>query len=227
MRASLLTLNSARARARHGKFAIGPPAVCPPAVCPPDHLIRPPRTECNVIMARSPLREPWPRSHHVAVSAGSKLLIWGGMDWRGLIEATTVEEFDLLSTAWQEPRKLCGESLPDGFHKMAVAWDETKAYMFGGKDIGETRYNDLYEVDLTSLECKKIQPAAGSAPPPSPRSSSSMACVGRQLVVYGGFDGEEGSDELHVFDLDTSMSNYRHYPLVYIPAPNSHVHVYH
>ena len=49
-------------------------------------------------------------------------------------------------------------NLPDGLRYMAVACDEERAYTFGGETAGFERINDVYEVDLTSLVCSKIQP---------------------------------------------------------------------
>ena len=150
------------------------------------------------------------RAHHVAVNAGEKYaLVWGGDEGDGMqIDTSTVDTFDVLSASWQEPRQLRGTPLPDRFHKMAVAWDEKKTYLFGGKCDFDTRFNDVYEIDLKTLECKKLTLAEDSAPPPSPRSSCSMVCARRRLVIYGGFTGMEQSDELHVFDLDTSEADF-------------------
>ena len=158
-------------------------------------------------------REPLARADFAAVSSSRHMFIWGG--WVGRndsrIATSTVELFDVLSAAWQEPQQLGGLSLPDRLDEMAVAWDEEKAYSFGGSIESTRKYiNDVYEINLSTLQCTKLVPATGSAP--SPRDASAMVCSKRRLVIYGGSKYDEGHqyeeqfDDLHVFNLDTSES---------------------
>ena len=156
-------------------------------------------------MAQPRAREPQARGDYAAVSSSRHMFVWGGWAGRNAsgLATSTVEIFDVLSAAWQEPQQLRGLSLQDGLNEMAVAWDEEKAYSFGGSMESKTKYiNDVYEIALSTLQCTKLVPAAGSAP--SPRESSAMICSRRRLVLYGGSrDGLE-LDDLHVFNLDTS-----------------------
>ena len=157
-------------------------------------------------MAQPRVREPQARGDYAAVSSSRHMFIWGG--WAGASSASglatsTVELFDVLSAAWQEPQQLRGLSLPDGLNEMAVAWDEEKAYSFGGSIESTTKYiNDVYEINLSTLQCTKLVPAAGSAP--SHRESSAMICSKRRLVIYGGSKDGLELDDLHMFNLDTS-----------------------
>ena len=147
-------------------------------------------------------REPQARHCHAAVSWNRHMLVWGGGG--GGHETSTVEIFDVISATWRDPRQLSGQSLPDGRHYMGIAaLDGDKAYSFGGW-TGSTRINDLLEIELTSLQCRHLVPAEGSAPPPSARTGSGMVSYRRNLVTYGGYTGDRHSDELHVFDLNKS-----------------------
>ena len=129
------------------------------------------------------------------------MAVWGGSG--SDIETSVVECFDVLSATWVEARQL-SQYLPDGLRLMAVACDEERAYTFGGY-TESGRINDVYEVDLTSLVCCKIEPCAHSAPSPSARDDSAIVISRRRLVNYGGYaDGGRESDELHVLDLDAS-----------------------
>ena len=149
-------------------------------------------------------REPQARYWHAAVSSSRHMLVWGGGGGSGvMIKTSTVEIFDVISATWRDPRQLSGQSLPDGLHDMEIALDGDKAYSFGGR-TASTRINDLLEIELTSLQCRHLVPAEGSAPPPSARNGSGMVCYRRNLVTYGGFTDDGQSDELHVFDLNTS-----------------------
>ena len=154
-------------------------------------------------------REPVARNGHASVASHDHhhMLMWGGEGSSGVdyqdIETAVVESFDVLSATWVETQRL-GQYLPDSLWRMAVACDEERAYTFGGEtSLG--RINDVYEVDLTSLVCSKIQLSAHSAPSPSARQYSAIVISGRRLVNYGGWTpGGIALDELHVLDLDAS-----------------------
>ena len=143
------------------------------------------------------------RVFHAAVGVGQTMLVWGGEG----ADTCSLESFDALAAAWNEPRQLQGHCLQDieGLENTAVTSDEERAYMFGGYSCSSgsgTRYNKLYAIDLTSLECAEV---VSFGPSPSERSSSRMVCVGRRLVVCGGYtDAEDVPNEVQVFDLATS-----------------------
>ena len=158
-------------------------------------------------MAMSSVIEPLARSYHAAIRAGQNMLVWGGKGDK--LRPSVVERFDVLSTVWQEPQQLNGPPLPGGINDMAVACDGEKAYMLGGMSgprYSRHRHHTLYEVDLTSLDCKELVLARGSAPLPSARSGSMVMGLGRKLIVYGGYtdDGRSNERRLHVVDLDAS-----------------------
>ena len=149
-------------------------------------------------------REPVARAHHAAIGYHRNMAVWGGYGGGGVhIETSVVECFDVLSATWVEARQL-SQYLPDSLRLMAVACDEERAYTFGG-ETRSGRINDVYEVDLTSLVCCKIEPSAHSAPSPSAREFSAIVISRRRLVNYGGLaGGGRVSDELHLLDLDAS-----------------------
>ena len=156
-------------------------------------------------MAASPIAraEPSARYGHAAVGCGSNMFVWGGKGGGGsVVSSSVVERFNVQSTSWQESRQLRGQSLPDGLRSMAVASDGERAYYFGGYVDGlSQRYNSLYVLDLSSMQCRQMATGGES---PTARSLSAMVHYRRLLVVYGGSTGSGASDELFVFDLDTS-----------------------
>ena len=155
-------------------------------------------------MAASPISrvEPSARWGHAAVGCGSNMFVWGGEGGGSVVSSSVVELFNVQSTSWQEPRQLRGQSLPDGLYGMAVASDGERAYYFGGfVGRGNQRCNSLYVLDLSSMQCRQMATGGES---PTARSNSAMVHYKRQLVVYGGSTGSGPSDELFVFDLDTS-----------------------
>ena len=158
-------------------------------------------------MALSPLRaEPSARYGHGACSFGANLLVWGGNGGHNNspVPLSVVEIFNMTHTAWQEPRHLQGLSSHDFLQSMAVASDGERAYFFGGRSGpsgSQVRSNALCVMDLSSLRCRETV-ATNTEESPSPSSNSGMVFHRRQLIVYGG----GLSDELFVFDLDSSES---------------------
>ena len=145
-------------------------------------------------------REPVARASHAAFGYHRHMAVWGGEGSDGVhIETSVVECFNVLSATWMEARQL-SQYLPDGLRYMAVACDEERAYTLGGM-TGSEPINDVYEVDLTSLVCSKMEPSAHS---PSAREASAIVISRRRLVNYGGLTSGGESDELHVLDLDAS-----------------------
>ena len=124
------------------------------------------------------------------------MYIWAGTGCR-----TDVVERLNLSTFTYEQRHLTNSSAPIS---MAVTWDESHGYTFGGFDNNGEKLNSIYCLDFSTLKCIEIVPATGSSTP-SPRSASRMVYFNRKLVVYGGRtdDGSVSSDLL-LFDLDNS-----------------------
>ena len=151
-------------------------------------------------------REPQARDGHAAVGVGQTLYVWGGDGGDTSVQASTVECLDVPSATWQEPRQLRGHPLPDRLDNMAVTADGERAYSFGGR-TGSRKSNAVYQVNMTSLECRELAPASAS-PAPSKKTDSGMVHYQHKLVVYGGFTSEgRRTDELHVFDLNTSEAN--------------------
>ena len=108
---------------------------------------------------------------------------------------TDVVERLNLSTFTYEQRHLTDSSAPDGLHSMAVTWDESHGYSFGGMDGNRKRLNSIYCLDFSTLKCIEIVAAKGSDTP-SPRSASRMVYFNRKLVVYGGYTDDDISSDL-------------------------------
>ena len=126
------------------------------------------------------------------------MYIWAGSGCR-----TDVVEGLNLSTFTYEQRHLTDSSAPDGLDCMAVTWDESHGYTFGGLGDRGKRLNSIYCLDFSTLTCIEIVPATGSDTP-TPRSSSRMVYFNRKLVVYGGRTDDGISSDLLLFDLDNS-----------------------
>ena len=150
-----------------------------------------------------PNMQPQPRSSHAAfvVRNKSKLYIWAGLGDAATIPTATMESFNFFSEEWEQPQTLHG-SLPDDLWSMAVTSDGESAYSFGGK-TGSAYVNTLYKVNPASLRCVQLLPASQSHAPKKTRGSG-MVHFNEKLVVHGGWNGQENTDKLHVFNLKES-----------------------
>ena len=151
--------------------------------------------------------EPSARYYHAVLGVEHNMFLWAGCGGDGsAVPSSIVEKFNVLSTAWQEPRQLHGQCLPRRFDSMAISSDGQKAYCFGGyvgADGSKILHKALYVLDLLSMRCREITLGPDS---PTGRANSAMVHYRRKLVVYGGWTGRT-SDELFVVDLDTSEAN--------------------
>jgi len=108
-------------------------------------------------------RQPPPRRHHVAVGVGQKLYIWGGEGDLLKIQPTSIESFSVLLDTWERPQQLHG-SLPDSLYDVAYTSDGQIAYFFGGRD-GSQYIHTLYEIDLSTQNCRQLIPTNPSRAP--------------------------------------------------------------
>jgi hypothetical protein len=101
----------------------------------------------------------------------------------GGVETGVVEGFDVVSAIWRDPRRLHGDPLPPGLQGMAVTTDGEKGYVFGGYTGGK-RFDLLFSIDPTSLDCRELVPSAGSSSRPGARRDSAIVRHERRLVTW-------------------------------------------
>lgn len=81
-----------------------------------------------------------------------------------------------------------GESSPTKPNERAShssAYFNGKLYIFGGMDEDNTKFCDLWELDITSGIYKEIQLPANS-PQPGPRSGHSACIFKSKMYIFGG-----------------------------------------
>ena len=164
-----------------------------------------------MLQSRMSSREPRPRKRHAAVGVGHNLYVWAGDSSSARTPSTTFETFDVGSETWGESQRLNG-SLPDGLRNVAVATDGKSAYTFGGASNSYAHLNSVYQIDLSTLQCRELVPRAASC---APRKGSCMVYFNKKLVVHGGYTDRDVTDELLVFDLRTSEWSQHALPTVY------------
>ena len=128
------------------------------------------------------------------------MYIWAGSRCR----SDVVERLNLSTFTYEQRHLTFNSSAPaDNLVSMAVTWDESHGYTFGGMDGNGKRFNSIYCLDFSTLKCIEIVPATGSSTP-TPRDDCRMVHFNRKLVVYGGSTDDGISSDLLVFDLDNS-----------------------
>ena len=153
--------------------------------------------------------QPRARTKHVVVTVGNKMYVWGG--WAGTDQysrtlATYLEIFDFTSGVWN-----CKQTKgvpPRGLIDPAYACvGGRKLYVFGGYDgMAHKRCtNDLHQLDLNTLEWKKVVPnnyldVVGN---PRPMHGARMVARDDLLVMYGGIisPGDQSCGDVFIYNI--------------------------
>lgn len=121
---------------------------------------------------------PGPRSQHVAVWTGLKMVVWGGVD--GLLP-TTGGQYDPVANSWTATSTT---GVPPGRQRATAVWTGSKMIVWGGFD--GTRVNTGGQYDPASNTWTATSMATGV---PSGRSFHTAVWTGTRMIVWGGFDG--------------------------------------
>ena len=171
--------------------------------------------------------EPTPRFSHCAAAVGEKCYLWGGYvpdlsESNGKKLASTVEIFDPFLKTW-EKHSTIGVPPPALFYGVCTS-SLNSLYWFGGWDR-ESAYSSIHRLDTTTLEWRRIQPLNPAEGPMRKKFGCGMVSFFQdELAAFGGygiptgpiqpgatfikdpFDSGIGwSNELHIFDIATSM----------------------
>jgi N-acetylneuraminic acid mutarotase len=102
--------------------------------------------------------------------------------------------------------KKCGEGSPTKpsprASQSAVVYNN-KCYIFGGMDEDNTKFGDLWELDLTTDMWKEITLPNGS-PCPQPRSGHSANIFNGKMYIFGGIlELTKELNEMLIYDFKT------------------------
>ncbi|OQV18378.1 Host cell factor 1 [Hypsibius exemplaris] len=125
---------------------------------------------------------PRPRHGHKCVSIKELIIVFGGGN-EGIVDELHV--FNTAQNAWFVPQ--CkGETAP-GCAAFGFAVENTRLLVHGGM-IEYGKYSgDLYELQATKWEWKKLRPKPPrNGPPPCPRLGHSFTLVGKKIYLFGG-----------------------------------------
>ena len=172
--------------------------------------------------------EPTPRFSHCAAAVGGRCYLWGG-DLQDFTEsgrrklASTIEIFDPFLKTW-EKHPTTGVPLPAPYNGACTSPLNRSLYWFGGWNR-ESDHSSIHTLDTTTLEWRRIQPLNPADGPMRKKFGCGMVSFFQdRLATFGGYgiptgpiqsgatfimdpfnSGMGWSNELHIFDITTSM----------------------
>lgn len=162
-------------------------------------------------MAWSKLKETGdiPKSrddHSLAQIDGSSFVIFGGF-----VAGSRVNEcYMCTKNGGTLDWKCLGEASPTKPAPRAsqsIAYYGGKLYIFGGMDEDNSKFGDLWELDMASQTYKEIVLPAGS-PLPGPRSGHSATIFKNKMYIFGGIlELTKELNEMLIFDFAKGQFN--------------------
>ncbi|XP_044538876.1 host cell factor 1-like [Gracilinanus agilis] len=165
------------------------PVVVQPAT--PSTLLLQPRWK-RVVGWSGPV--PRPRHGHRAVSIKELIVVFGGGN-EGIVDELHV--YNTSTNQWFIPA-VRGD-IPPGCAAYGFVCDGTRLLVFGGMVEYGKYSNDLYELQASRWEWKKLKAKIPkNGPPPCPRLGHSFSLVGNKCYLFGGLanDSEDPKNNI-------------------------------
>ncbi|KAK2874228.1 hypothetical protein Q8A67_021381 [Cirrhinus molitorella] len=137
---------------------------------------------------------PRPRHGHRAVAIKELMVVFGGGN-EGIVDELHV--YNTATNQWFIPA-VRGD-IPPGCAAYGFVCDGTRLLVFGGMVEYGKYSNDLYELQASRWEWKKLKPKAPkNGAPPCPRLGHSFSLVGNKCYLFGGLanDSEDPKNNI-------------------------------
>uniref|UniRef100_A0A8C2GEX9 Host cell factor 1 n=1 Tax=Cyprinus carpio TaxID=7962 RepID=A0A8C2GEX9_CYPCA len=137
---------------------------------------------------------PRPRHGHRAVAIKELMVVFGGGN-EGIVDELHV--YNTATNQWFIPA-VRGD-IPPGCAAYGFVCDGTRLLVFGGMVEYGKYSNDLYELQASRWEWKRLKPKAPkNGPPPCPRLGHSFSLVGNKCYLFGGLanDSEDPKNNI-------------------------------
>jgi len=141
---------------------------------------------------------PSARACHTMSRVGRKIYLFGGYNGSSCFSA--VEILDLDTMTWIQPTVTGNIPTARNAHTMTVVGK--LIYLFGGHS-GYRHLNDMHIFDTSKLEWSTPADIVGTIPP-GLRGHSATLVGSNQIVLFGGYDGRNRSNELYLFDINAN-----------------------
>jgi N-acetylneuraminic acid mutarotase len=141
---------------------------------------------------------PTPRFEHIAVSTGSKMIVWGGDDgtageFGSGAKFGSGSTYDPAADTWTSVPLV---NAPSARSRHTATWTGSQMVVWGGTD-GTSALGTGAGYDPAGAGTWTALPTSGA---PSPRFWHTAAWTGREVIVWGGNDGSADLDSGARFD---------------------------
>ncbi|EDV45251.2 uncharacterized protein Dere_GG16387 [Drosophila erecta] len=130
--------------------------------------------------------QPRPRHGHRAINIKELMVVFGGGN-EGIVDELHV--YNTVTNQWYVP-VLKGD-VPNGCAAYGFVVEGTRMFVFGGMIEYGKYSNELYELQATKWEWRKMYPESpDSGVSPCPRLGHSFTMVGEKIFLFGGLANE-------------------------------------
>lgn len=130
--------------------------------------------------------QPRPRHGHRAINIKELMVVFGGGN-EGIVDELHV--FNAATSQWYVP--VTKGEVPPGCAAYGFVVDGTRIFVFGGMVEYGKYSNELYELQATKWEWRKLKPKSPETGiPPCPRLGHSFTMVGDKIYLFGGLANE-------------------------------------
>ncbi|BES90392.1 Kelch motif [Nesidiocoris tenuis] len=131
--------------------------------------------------------QPRPRHGHRAVAIKDLIVIFGGGN-EGIVDELHV--YNTATNQWFIPSTK--GDIPPGCAAYGFVVDNTRILVFGGMMEYGKYSSELYELQASRWEWKRLRPKAPRfSPPPCPRLGHSFTLIGNKVYMFGGLTVNE------------------------------------
>lgn len=168
--------------------------------------------------------QPRPRHGHRAVAIKDLMVVFGGGN-EGIVDELHV--YNTATNQWFVP--VTKGDVPPGCAAYGFVVEGTRLLVFGGMVEYGKYSNELYELQASKWEWKKISPKSPKAgPPPCPRLGHSFTIVNSRVYLFGGLanDSEDPKNnvprylnDLYTLDIRSNPMQWD-IPITHGPSPS-------
>ncbi|XP_014256745.1 host cell factor 1 isoform X2 [Cimex lectularius] len=134
--------------------------------------------------------QPRPRHGHRAVAIKDLMVVFGGGN-EGIVDELHV--YNTATNQWFIPT-MKGD-IPPGCAAYGFVVDNTRILVFGGMVEYGKYSNELYELQASRWEWKRLRPRAPRfSPPPCPRLGHSFTLIDKKVFLFGGLANDCSDD---------------------------------
>ena len=134
------------------------------------------------------------------------IIIIGGWLHTGPLAASDMHVLDVSAGGrqlqWYQPVVTGTTPGPCNLHSADYVAQRREVYVFRGGD-GREYWNDLHALNVDTLTWRQVE-TRGEMPQPRANHSSAMLEETGELFVFGGWNGYERMNDIHILNIETS-----------------------